>query len=299
MVEDRANQVCVVTGASSGIGKEIARNLARRGATVVLACRDASKGELARRDIADDTGNQRVTLLWVDLASRGSIRRAAAHLLDQHPRIHILVNNAGVCLTERRIGEDGIEVTWATNVLGYHLLTRLLLDRLMTSAPARIVNVASTYAGGLDLTDPEFRRRPYNGVAAYRQSKQAERMLTWALAERLAGTGVTANAAYPGGVATGIYRDFQGFRGALLRAWVGVVKASPPDGADTPTWLATSPDLAGESGKFWSARRELRCPFRDPVALEGLWAVCEGMLVGAAPARSTCFVGPTTPCQSP
>jgi NAD(P)-dependent dehydrogenase (short-subunit alcohol dehydrogenase family) len=277
-VVDLAGRVCVVTGASSGIGAEVARNLARRGATVVLACRNEMRGVIARDAIVLETGNSNVTAMPVDLASQGAIRQFARRLLEAHPRIHVLVNNAAVCLTERRDSAEGIELTWATNVLGYHLLTSFLLDRLMASAPARVVNVASTYAGGLDLADPEFRRRRYNGIAAYRQSKQADRMLTWALAARLHGTGVTANAVHPGGVATGIYRDLRGCVGILARGWVRLAKASPREGADTPTWLAASPGVEGQSGKFWASRRELPCAFRDPEAVGRLWELCERMV---------------------
>jgi len=277
-VVDLAGRVCIVTGASSGIGREVARNLGRLGATVVLACRNEMRGVITRDAIALDTGNPHVTVMPVDLSSQASVRAFARRLLDVHPRLHVLVNNAAVCLAERRLSAEGIEVTWATNVLGYHLLSRLLLDRLVASAPSRIVNLASTYAGGLNPDDPEFRRRRYHGVAAYRQSKQADRMLTWALAARLAGTGVTANAVHPGGVATGIYRDFRGCVGALTRAWVRVAKGSPREGADTPTWLAANPEVAGQSGKFWASRRERPCAFRDPEAVEGLWELCERMV---------------------
>ncbi len=282
---DQTGRVCVVTGGSSGIGREVARDLAGLGATVVLTCRNEMRGIIAKDAIVLDTGNPHVTVMPVDLSSQAAIRRFARGLLDAHPRIHVLVNNAAVCLPQRRVTREGIEETWATNVLGYHLLTRLLLDRLVASAPARVVNVASTYAGGLDLSDPEFRRRRYAGVAAYRQSKQADRMLTWALADRLAGTGVTANAVHPGGVATGIYREFQGFAGGLLRGWVRLVKASPREGADTPAWLATSPAVAGISGKFWAARLEMPCTSRDPAAVERLWEICE-RTVALEPAAS-------------
>ncbi len=279
---EQTGRVCIVTGASSGIGREVARNLARLGATVVLACRSEMRGTIVRDAIALDTGNERVTVLPVDLSSRVSVHDFARCFLAVHPRLDVLVNNAGVWLPQRRLSVDGIELTWATNVLGHHLLTQLLLDRLRARAPARIVTVASNYAGGLDLADPEFRRRPYSGAAAYRQSKQANRMLTWALADRLAGTGVTANAAHPGGVATGIYRELRGPAGALVRGWVRFVKVGPREGADTPTWLAASPAAAGASGKFWARRREIPCAFRDPAAIQQLSDLCEGMVAGGA-----------------
>lgn len=278
MENNLTGRVCIVTGATSGIGREIARNLAARGATLVLACRNEVRGRAAMEEIVRATGNLHVQAMPVDLSSQSSIRCFARGFLATYPALHLLVNNAGVYLPERRLSPDGIEMTWATNVLGYHLLSRLLLERLKASAPARIVNVASTFADGLDLTDPEFHRRPYDGVTAYRQSKQANRMLTWALAERLAGTGVTANAVHPGGVSTGIYRELRGLRGVLVRAWVRLIKTGPRQGADTPTWLATSPELANVSGKFWASRREVPCIFRDRSANERLWELCEKMV---------------------
>ncbi len=270
-------RVCVVTGASSGIGREVARGLAALGATVVLACRSERRAEEARASIVASTGNSSVAVLPVDLASQASIRAFARALHERYARLHVLVNNAGVWLPSREWSGDGIELTWATNVLGYHLLARLLAGALAAGAPARIVNVASTYAGGLQLDDVEFRCRRYNGVAAYRQSKQADRMLTWALARRLAGSGVTANAVHPGSVASGIYRRPRGPAGALLRAWALLTKLTPSEGAATPTWAAASDDIALESGKFFVRQREQPCAFREPEAVERLWEICEQM----------------------
>ena len=278
-------RVGIVTGATSGIGKEIARNLAGLGATVVLACRSEERGRAAMDEIVRATGNLHVQAMPVDFSSQSSIRYFARRVLGTYPELHVLVNNAAVFLPGRGLSGDGIEMTWATNVLGYHLLSRLLLERLKASPPSRIVNMASTFADGLDLTDPEFHRRPYDGVAAYRQSKQANRMLTWALAERLVGTGVTANAVHPGGVATSIYRELRGIKGALVRGWVRLIKTGPREGADTPTWLATSPDVANVSGKFWASRRELPCIFRDRSAIERLWTLCERMVAETRPAH--------------
>jgi len=275
---DLAGRTCVVTGASDGIGRATATALARGGARVVLACRSPERGEAARRAIAAATGNAGVELRLVDLASQASIRRFAAELAAAHPRIDVLVNNAGIWSQQRRLGPDGIELTWATNVLGYFLLTELLLDTLRRSAPARIVNVASELAMGLDLGDVEFRRRPYRGPAAYAQSKQANRMLTWALARRLEGSGVTANAVHPGGVNTGIFRKSgDGLLSRLLVLYARLFSLTPERGAETVVWLASSPELAGVSGCFWASRKQRRCGFRDPEAEEALWALCASM----------------------
>ncbi len=272
---DLAGKTVLVTGATSGIGKEAARGLARLGARLVLPCRDLGRGRAARDEIAAATGNEGIEVAEADLSSQASIRAFAARFLDAHERLHVLVNNAGVWLQERAETADGIERTFATNVLGYHLLTRLLLDRLKASAPARIINVASKLAGDLDLEDLEFERRRFDGVKAYAQSKQANRMLSWALAERLAGSGVTVNAMHPGGVRTSLGRELGGPVGLLIRAFFFVLGRSPRKGADTAVWLAASPEVEGVSGKFWQDRRERRCAFRDRAAIEALWGRCE------------------------
>src|SRR5579863_2457385 len=258
---------CLVTGANSGIGFEIARGLARTGAHVVLACRDPIKGEAARKKIAEETGNPGVDLLVVDLASQRSIRSAAQEFSSAHPALDVLVNNAGVAVPSRRESPDGIELTFATNVLGYYLLTALLLDSLRRAPAARIVNVASKMAYGLDLADVEFKRRRYDISTAYAQSKQTGRMLTWFLARQLEGGSVTANAMHPGAVNTALLHALApGFRGV-----------SPAQGADTALWLATSPDLKGVSGRFWSDRREQPCQFRSERDERALWSLCERM----------------------
>jgi NAD(P)-dependent dehydrogenase (short-subunit alcohol dehydrogenase family) len=277
---DLTNRTCLVTGATAGIGKEVARNLARMGATVVLACRSLERGQAARDEIARDTGSKKLSLLEVDLSSQASIRAAAKAFESEHERLHVLVNNAGTVSAQRRLGADGHELTWSTNVLGYHLLTKLLLERLKASAPARVVNVASEMAGGLDTTDLDFERRSYSAVAAYKQSKQANRMLTVALSERLAGSGVTVNVLHPGFVKTEINRDFILPLRALIRVYAFFAAKTPQGGADTPTWLAASPEVEGKTGKFWVDRKERACRFRDGPAIEALWALCEKETAG-------------------
>lgn len=272
---DLAGKVAVVTGATAGIGKEIARGLARLGAEVVLPCRSPERGRAARDELARTTGNERVSVAAFDAASQVSIRAFASELRAKHARLDILVNNAGCWSTERKTSPEGLELTWATNVLGYHLLTQLLLDPLRAAGRARIVNVASKLAGDLDLADLGLERRGYEGLLAYKQSKQANRMLTWALAERLAGTGVTANAAHPGFVDSELFREAKGLRGVAVRLAAFFVAKTPAQGADTMVWLASSPDVEGVTGKFWDERRESRCRFRDPAAVTALWEICE------------------------
>jgi NAD(P)-dependent dehydrogenase (short-subunit alcohol dehydrogenase family) len=275
---DLRGRLCLVTGANSGIGKAAALGLAKLGARVVMLCRDAARGEAARAEIAAASGNPAIELAVADLGSRRSIRDFAAAFRKQHPSLHVLVNNAGIWSQRRRESADGVELVWATNQLGYFLLTSLLLDGLKQGAPSRIVDVASGLARDLDLEDVEFRRRRYDGISAYAQSKQANRMWTWALARRLEGSGVTANAMHPGGVSTPLFGKGGGLRSLLASAYMRVTGRSPQQGADTIVWLAASPAVAGVSGKFWYDRREKACRFRDPNAEERLWALCEQMV---------------------
>jgi NAD(P)-dependent dehydrogenase (short-subunit alcohol dehydrogenase family) len=272
-----AGRNAVVTGASSGIGKEIARGLAQRGAHVILACRDRGRAEAARDDIASSTGRRDLEILLVDFSLQSSIRGFASRLLDSDRLIHVLVNNAGCWSSSHRPTPEGIETTWATNMLGYFLTTQLLLPRLAAASPSRIVSVASTMAYGLDLADIGFERRGYDGMAAYAQSKQANRMWTWALARRLAGTGVTANAIHPGGVRTGIFAKGGGLRGAAAGLFARFAGRSPGEGADTAVWLATDPALSETTGRFFVDRKEQACEFRDPEQEERLWALCATM----------------------
>ena len=278
---DLEGRVCLVTGASSGIGRQAALELARLGATVVLACRDRARGEAARARIAAAAGHPRVELLIVDLSSQASIRDFVRRFREGHDALHVLVNNAGIWSSRRRLSVDGIELTWATNVLGYFLTTERLLDTLRASAPARIVNVASELAGDLDLDDVGFERRRYRGITAYSQSKQANRMLTWELARRLKGSGVTANALHPGGVNTGLFRKAGGPMGLLGTVYGALFGRSARQGADTVVWLAASPEVEGESGGFYVDRRPRRCRFADPAGEARLVALCREMTAEA------------------
>ncbi len=179
----------IVTGPTSGIGKAIARQLAASGAEVVLACRDVERGRRTARDISAGTGSTHPAVMAVDTSSQTSIRQFADAFRRRYGGLDILVNNAGVLRPEREVNVDGYELTFATNVLGYYLLTSELTDVLRASAGARVINVASVYAGDVDLDDLQFERRRYDGMRAYAQSKACDRMLTRAFARRLARTG--------------------------------------------------------------------------------------------------------------
>ncbi len=273
---DLAGKTCLVTGASAGIGLATARGLARLGATVVMAVRNPKKGERARRAIVRETGRE-IELALVDLASRASIRAFAAGLAARHAKLDVLVNNAGIWTDRRQLSPDRIELVWTTNVLAYFQVTALVLPLMEAAGNARVVNVASQFAGGLDLSDVQFERRQWQGGAAYAQSKQADRMLTWALARRLRGSGITANAMHPGLVATEIFgkRGSLGGLGASITAKLHGRR--PEEGADTVVWLAASPDVQGRSGLYWIDRQERRCPFHDDASEGALWELCLDM----------------------
>lgn len=276
-----AGKTAVVTGANTGIGKEVARDLARLNARVLLVCRNEERGQAALDEIVADTGNHKTELRIVDVSSRAAVRVFGAELRKSEPELHILVNNAGVWLEERRESVDGIELTWATNVLGMHQMTRELLPLLEAGgrpgAEARIVNVASDVAGGLDLRDVELRHRGFDGLLAYKQSKAADRILTWALARRLVGKLVTANAMHPGRVVTEIACREKGIKHFTANAVRKLFGRPPAEGADTVTWLAASPQVEGASGRYCTDREVRECRFRDRETEDALWSLCDAM----------------------
>jgi NAD(P)-dependent dehydrogenase (short-subunit alcohol dehydrogenase family) len=265
----------LITGATSGIGREAAHQMAAQGASLLLAVRDVTKGEALAAEIARSTGREAPGVFAFDASGPASIRACADAVRRRLQSLDVLVNNAGIQLTTRTETPQGIEAVFATNVLGYHLLTRELLPLLKAAERARIVTVASTYAGQLDFDDLEFKRRPYSGVASYQQSKQANRLWTWALARRLQGTQVAANAMSPGLVDTGLYRDMKGPRRLLLSVLAKLFGRSAAQGADTITWLALSPEVQGRSNAFWVDRQEKACQFRGEQSEERMWTICE------------------------
>lgn len=271
---DIREKLVLVTGPTTGIGREIAVQLADAGTRLVLACRDVAKGEALARELGRRPGTE-AHVVHLEASSRASIRACARECRDRFPSLDVLINNAGLAHGERVLSPDGIELTFATNVLGYWLLTEELRGLLATRGSARIVNVASLFAQAPDFEDLQFADRPYDGLQAYAQSKACNRMLTWALARRLAGTGVTASAYAPGFVAgTGLSRDLPPAVRELYQRRAGRTHA---DGADTAVWLATSPALEDVSGRFWMDRREIPCDLRDENGEERLWGICEDL----------------------
>jgi len=281
---DLSGKTAIVTGATSGIGKEIARGLARLGADVVIGSRDAARGEAARAELAKDG---KVWALPLDVSSAASVRAFVLAFGARSGRLDILVNNAGAWFTDRRENADGAELTFATNVLGPHLLTRLLEPALAAAAPARVVNIVSGFASDYDASDLAFTRRKYAGVAVYAQSKQALRMLTWGQAARLEARGITVNAASPGFVKTDFNRNARGFSATMINLSARLFAVTPEKGADTPVWVAASPQVVGLTAKYFEGRKEKDGKFRDAAAIADLERQCEEMMGEAGLAHAS------------
>jgi retinol dehydrogenase-12 len=276
--------VCVVTGATSGIGKAAATALARMGATVVMVGRDRGRTEAAAAQIAAVSASPPRAEI-ADLASLEQVRALAGRLAGLE-RIDVLINNAGLVLGERRITPDGLEHVFALNHLAPFLLTNLLLPKLTGSAPARVVTVTSDAhsAARLDLSDPNL-EHGWDSWRSYANSKLANILFTRELARRLDGTGVTANCAHPGVVRTGFGQESR----PLLKLGITIArpfKLSPERGADTIVYLASSPEVAGQTGGYYvkRQRREPSAAARDDTLARELWELSEKM-TGLAPAR--------------
>ncbi len=281
----------VITGGNSGVGKATAVALATAGAATVITSRHEERGREAVADIRRLSGSDEVDLVVFDLADLASVRRGAEQVLDRCPRIDVLVNNAGLVQSERTETVDGFEATFGINHLGPFLLTRLLTDRLVESAPARVVTVASTAhqaaRRGLDFDDLQTTRH-YRGMQAYSRSKLANVLFTAELARRLAGTGVTANCLHPGTVATGFARDhdakgFLAFGVKVIRPFI----LTPEQGARTSVYLATAPEVADVTGQYFVKCR-VRTPSpaaQDEAAAVLLWSVSEDLVDRAAGPR--------------
>jgi len=268
-------KVCLVTGASSGIGETTAAGLGALGASVVPVMRVKSpRAESAVRKIEADTrgGGGSVSVMYADLSSQSSIRQLAQDFEKRFERLDVLVNNAGVSPWKRQTTTDGIELTFAVNVLAPFLLTNLLLARLRASVPSRIVNVSSAAAGGtVDFENLQGEKK-YSMFGAYGQSKLELNMLTVELARRLQGTGVTANFLHPGVVRTNLARDMNPAV-QVLASLAKPFMASPEKGARTSIYV----ELEGVSGKYFSGSREAKAPSEsyDEAAAKRLWQVCE------------------------
>lgn len=275
-------RVCLVTGATSGIGRATAAALSAQGAEVFILCRSRDKGEALLRSLQQQTGNHRLHLLVGDLAVQADIRRVAAEFLATGKPLHVLVNNAGVVNAQRRLTPDGIEETLAVNHLGYFLLTELLRPRLLESAPARIVSVASAAHGfikGVQLDDLQFARTPFRTMKVYGHSKLCNLLWNRELARQLQGTGVTANCLHPGAVGTGLATQ-NGRLGQFVMWALRPFFRSPERGATASIYLATEPEVQNVSGQYFYDRQPIKPkPWaEDDAAAKRLWQLSEQLV---------------------
>jgi len=267
-------KICLVTGATSGIGYEAALALARSGATVVLTARDKTRGETAREAIRAAVSGAEVEVLPCDLADLASVRAAAAEFKKRHNRLHVLLNNAGVWHTSRQVTKDGLEGTFAANHLGPFVLTNLLLDVLKASAPARVVNVSSSLhsRGRMNWDDLQMEKR-YDGTAAYSNSKLANVLFTRELSQRLKGARVTVNSVHPGVIATSLSRELP----KVVRWALPYFLATPAEGARPLVRLCTDEDVEVTTGRYFDKLKEKKASPEalDDAAAARLWKVSE------------------------
>ncbi|KAM9224545.1 retinol dehydrogenase 13 isoform 2-T2 [Dugong dugon] len=270
----------IVTGANTGIGKQTALELAKRGGNIILACRDMEKCEAAAKDIRGQTLNHHVSARYLDLSSLKSVRDFARKIIEEEKRVDILVNNAAVMRCPHWTTEDGFEMQFGVNHLGHFLLTNLLLDKLKASAPSRIINLSSLahVAGHIDFDDLNWEKKKYDTKAAYCQSKLAIVLFTKELSRRLQGTGVTANTLHPGvartelGRHTGMHTST--FSSFTLGPIFWLLVKSPQLAAQPSTYLAVAEELENVSGKYFSGLKE-KAPApeaEDEEVAQKLWA---------------------------
>jgi NAD(P)-dependent dehydrogenase (short-subunit alcohol dehydrogenase family) len=271
-------RICLVTGANRGLGKATALGLARQGATVVILGRDAMRVAAASDDVRTRSGNPDVSYMVVDLGSFASVHNVAGEVARRFDAIHVLVNNAGVNLARRVVSPDGIEMTFAVNHLGPFLLTNLLLPQLRAGAPSRVVNVTSWFErfGRIDFDDIRGTRRRYGPLRAYYQSKLANALFTYELAERLAGTGITVNCVDPGLAATDLLRDRMWWSPRWLQPIWRTLLLSPDRGARAAIHAASALELVDLTGRCFGTRGLAKRTSRrscDPTLRKRLWQV--------------------------
>jgi retinol dehydrogenase 14 len=269
----------LITGGTSGIGKAAAVALAAMGANVVIVGRNPERGETAVEEIRSRSHNESVELMLADLSVQAEVRRLAEEFQERHDRLDVLVNNAGLVQSKRTETADGIETTLAINHLAPFLLTNLLLDRLKGSAPSRVITVSSEAQrwGNMDFEDMQSRHK-YRGFPVYGMTKLANIMFTYELAERLNGTGVTVTCLHPGSVGTNFGQNNRGPMALFFRTFKPFMR-SPEKGADTLVWLASSPEVDGVSGKYYSDRKEIEAKSvaYDRATRRRLWEISEDL----------------------
>ena len=256
-------KVVLITGGTSGIGKAAATALAAMGAQVVVTGRSRERGEAAVEEIRRESGNEGVSLALADLTVQAEVRRLAEEFGRGHDRLDVLINNAGAVFSKREETADGLERTFALNHLAPFLLTNLLLEVLKESAPSRIITVSSEARRGAEIDFDDLQSgRNYRGFPVYGKSKLANILFTYELAERLRGTGVTANCVHPGPVSTNFGKNNGGLMVLLFRALKPFMR-TPEQGADTLIYLASSPEVEGVSGRYFGDRKVISS-FEEP-----------------------------------
>ena len=274
-------KICIVTGGNTGIGKATVEGLARQGATVILACRDLDKGRAAQAEIVAKLPGAEIELMRLDLASLASVREFAKAFTEKHPRLDVLVENAGVSTGKRQLTADGFEMDFGVNHLGHFLLTELLLPTLEASAPSRVVVVASSVHKGAKIDFDDLQgEKSWGIVRFYGQSKLCNMLFVRSLAKRLEGKGVVVNALHPGVIATELARDFP----APLRWMAKLFLKSAEKGARTSIHVATSKEAGDVSGKYFADSKEAKPSPEalDDAVAERLWAESERLIAKAS-----------------
>ncbi len=273
------DKVVIITGANKGIGKEATREIAKLGAKVYMACRSLDSANEARDEIIKETGNPNIFVKYLDLASVDSVQKFAESFKSVESRLDVLINNAGLWTKTKKLTDINVEQTFAVNVLGHQLLTYLLLDELKNATPSRIINTASHFAGGLDIDDINFDKRNYNESLAYKQTKQANRMLTREWARRLEKDNICVYSLTPGFIPdTDLFREQNVVGKFLIKVFALIEGRTIPEGADTIVWLASAEKIDGRNGGFFNQRKEENCKFNNPADEKKLWDKCEEFL---------------------
>ena len=270
------DKVIIITGANRGIGKAAAMEIAKSGAKIYMACRSVDSADKVKEELISETKNQNIFVKELDLSSVQSIQKFAESFKKNETKLDVLINNAGIMSLTKKLTDSGAEMTFAVNVIGHHLLTKLLVDPLKNASSSRIINVASDYAGGLDLDDINYDKRNYDLTAAYKQSKQANRMLTREWARRLEKEKISVYSLTPGFVPkTDLFREQTKGNKIMLSTFGLVGGRSVEQGADTIVWLASSDKIPGNNGGFFKDRKEQRDGFTNPADEKRLWDICE------------------------
>jgi NAD(P)-dependent dehydrogenase (short-subunit alcohol dehydrogenase family) len=261
-----AEATILVTGATDGLGKRVASALAGQGATLLLHGRNRERLQATMEEVSEQTGSEKLRYYLADFSSLDAVRKLAERILSDEDRLEVLINNAGIIVQERKESEDGYERTFAVNYLSHFLLTRLLLPLLEHSAPSRIVNVASAGQSPVDFSNLML-EQGYDAMKAYSQSKLAQVMFTFELAERLADTGVSVNALHPASL-----MDTK-----MVEETFGYTMSTVEEGAEATVHLAASPELEGVAGRYFDGKREARADRQayDEEARQTLWELSE------------------------